>query len=273
MAIYAIGDVQGCYTELCRLLEKIKFDEAADTLWFCGDLVNRGPQSLQTLRFVKSLGSRAITVLGNHDLHLLAIYHGVKKKPGKKDSLYALLNSPECDELMTWLQSRPMLHYDASMEALLVHAGVHPAWNLAQAKSLAQELETVLGGDASKVFFQHMYGDQPDVWSDGLEAMDRWRCITNVFTRMRFFDAEQKMNFSAKGSPTRHAAEGLTPWFDLESALAPQIRVLFGHWSTLAVGSYGRHLALDGGCVWGGRFAALRIDNAASEWFYYQCSE
>jgi len=272
MAIYAIGDVQGCYAELCRLLEKINFDEAADTLWFCGDLVNRGPQSLHTLRFVKSLGSGAVTVLGNHDLHLLALYHSAKQ-PSPKDSLYALLNSPDCDELMSWLQSRPMLHYDASLETLLVHAGVHPAWSLKLAMSLAQELETVLGGETGKAFFQHMYGDQPDTWSDRLEAMDRWRCITNVFTRMRFFDARQKMNFSAKGGPTQHAGEGLTPWFELEAALAPQIRVLFGHWSTLAVGNYGRHVALDAGCVWGGRLAALKIDSEASEWFYYRCSD
>ena len=270
MAIYAIGDVQGCYAELCRLLEKINFDEAADTLWFCGDLVNRGPQSLQTLRFVKSLGSRAVTVLGNHDLHLLAAYHGVKKI-GEKSSLNTILESPDCDELMAWLQSRPILHYDAAMETLLVHAGIHPAWSLTEARLLAQELEAVLGGETSKAFFQHMYGDQPDTWSDQLEAMDRWRCITNIFTRMRFFDSRQKLNFSAKGSPTQHAGEGLIPWFELESALAPHIRVLFGHWSTLAVGSYGRHIALDGGCVWGGRFAAISIDNEDAEWFYYQC--
>ena len=271
MAIYAIGDVQGCYAELCRLLEKIKFDDSADTLWFCGDLVNRGSQSLQTLRFVKSLGDRAITVLGNHDLHALALFHG-GRKISRNDSLYELLNSPDCDELLPWLQSRPLLHYEPSMNTLLVHAGIHPQWNLDDALRMARELESVLRSDSSNEYFEQMYGDCPDSWSEKLEKMDRWRCITNIFTRMRFFDSGHKLNLSANGSPDQHAGEGLTPWFDMTSELAPNVRIVFGHWSTLTLGNHGGHVALDGGCVWGGRLAAFRIDCEVAEWFYCQCS-
>lgn len=270
MAVYAIGDLQGCYSHLRRLLDQIHFEPTQDTLWFCGDLVNRGPESLQTLRFIKSLGKAAICVLGNHDLHLLALFHNaVKLKPD--DSLYALMQSPDCAELMQWLRMQPMLHYDEQLHALMVHAGVHPSWDLAKALSLAAELEAVLQGDQCSEYFRHMYGDMPDKWSAQLSGMERWRCITNVFTRMRFFSKQQQLNFAANGGPADHADQGLTPWFELKSAIPADTRVLFGHWSTLKVGDYGRHFALDGGCVWGGNLVALRIDVDRPDWHYLAC--
>ena len=272
MAIYAIGDIQGCYDPLRALLDKIRFDPQQDSLWFCGDLVNRGTQSLQVLRFLRSLGDSAICVLGNHDLHLLALYHG-KIRIAPDDTLYELLHSPDCDELMHWLQARPMLHYDAGQDALLVHAGIHPAWNLEQAMSLAGELQQMLLGDASQAFFQQMYGDQPDRWGDDLQGIARLRCLTNVFTRMRFFDPQGRLNLEAKGAPEQHAGELLQPWFDCDSNLAPETRIFFGHWSTLALGRYGRAFALDGGCAWGGQMAAMRIDNAEETWFYHKCGD
>jgi len=267
VAIYAIGDVQGCYSELNRLLEKIGFDESLDTLWFCGDLVNRGPESLQTLKFVKSLGKRAICVLGNHDLHLLALHHGVFKVRDTS-SLQQVLDSPERDELMAWLQGLPLLHYDKKHKALLVHAGVHPAWGLSKAQKLAAEVEAVLQGDGAARFFRKMYGNKPRVWSDELTGHARLRLITNVFTRMRYLTASGKLDFNVASSPRQNLRSGLTPWFQARAALRDDVRIFFGHWSTLPVGCYGRCFALDGGCVWGGHLVAMRIDNSAEDWFF-----
>ena len=174
MAIYAIGDVQGCYSELCRLLEKIEFDPAEDRLWFCGDLVNRGPQSLQTLRLVKSLGESALTVLGNHDLHLLALYHGVEKIRVSPD-LQKILRSPDCDELMNWLQRQPLLHYDKEHKTVVVHAGIHPAWGLSKARKLAAEVESFLAGAETERYFKKMYGNKPRLWSEDLDGARRLR--------------------------------------------------------------------------------------------------
>ncbi len=267
MAIYAIGDLQGCYDELCRLLEKIAFDPAADKLWFCGDLVSRGPQSLETLRFVKSLGKSARVVLGNHDLHLLALAHGVDRS-SNTDTLYPVLEAHDRDKLLGWLLKRPLLHYSKKHKALLVHAGIHPRWDLQQAQRLAGEVEAALRGENPGKFFKKMYGNKPSRWSDELTGGKRLRCITNIFTRMRYFSGNDKLDFIANGPPRQHARKGLTPWFQLDFALDPAIRVYFGHWSTLPVGCYGRFFALDGGAVWGGHLVALRIDNESEEWFF-----
>jgi bis(5'-nucleosyl)-tetraphosphatase (symmetrical) len=267
VAIYAIGDVQGCYSELNRLLEKIAFDPAIDQLWFCGDLVNRGPESLQTLQFVKSLGDRAISVLGNHDLHLLALHHGVQKVRDTS-SLQQVLDSPERDELMAWLQGLPILHYDEMHNALLVHAGIHPSWGLSKALKLASEVETALRGKHAKKFLNKMYGNKPAIWSDDLTGSRRLRMITNSFTRMRYFTATGELDFDTAGSPRKTLRSGLTPWFQMDAVLRADKRVFFGHWSTLPVGCYGRCYALDGGCVWGGHLVALRIDYEAEDWFF-----
>ncbi len=267
MAIYAIGDVQGCYSELCRLLEKISFDPAEDTLWFCGDLVNRGPESLQTLEFVKSLGDSALTVLGNHDLHLLALHHGVEKV-SNSTSLRKILLSPARDELMDWLQAKPLLHYSETHKAVVVHAGVHPAWGLSKARKLAGEVETALRGEKAAWFLDKMYGNTPVKWSDDLTGAKRLRFITNVFTRMRYFDSEQNLDFTVSRSPRQYLRSGLTPWFQMKATLREDVRILFGHWSTLPVGCYSRCFALDGGCVWGGHMVALRIDFEAEDWFF-----
>lgn len=267
MAIYAIGDVQGCYSELNRLLEKIAFDPAKDQLWFCGDLVNRGPESLQTLQFVKSLGASAISVLGNHDLHLLALHHGVHKVRDSS-SLQQVLDSPQRDELMAWLQRLPILHYDEMHNALLVHAGIHPDWGLSKALKLASEVETILRGKQAPKFLSKMYGNKPTAWSDKLTGYRRLRLITNTFTRMRYFNATKELDFDTAGSPRQTMRRGLTPWFQMDSVLGEDKRVFFGHWSTLPVGCYGRCFALDGGCVWGGHMVALRIDYEAEDWFF-----
>jgi bis(5'-nucleosyl)-tetraphosphatase (symmetrical) len=264
VAIYAIGDIQGCYDELRRLLDKIAFDPANDRLWFCGDLVNRGPASLESLRFVKSLGDSALTVLGNHDLHLLALHHGVRKIRDT-DNLDTILQSPDRDELMQWLQTRPLIHRDKAHKAVLVHAGIHPDWTLGKARKLAAEVEAQLQAQPQKLF-RKMYGNGPSQWSDELVGSKRTRCIINVFTRMRYFRRNGNFDFNAAGSPRQHKT--LIPWFDRELSVKPAYRILFGHWSTLQVGCYGRCFALDGGCVWGGQLVALRIDNDAEDWFF-----
>lgn len=265
MAIYAIGDIQGCYDELRRLLDKIVFDPRQDQIWFCGDLVNRGPQSLQTLRFVKSLGDSAVTVLGNHDLHLLALHHEVRKIRDT-GNLEPVLKSPDRDELMNWLRQQPLLHHDKAQKALLVHAGIHPDWTLNKAKNLAAEVENRLRGDQPIKLFKKMYGNGPGVWSDELSGSKRTRCIINVFTRMRYFKSSGKFDFQANGSPRRH--KKLTPWFDRPQKIKRTTRIMFGHWSTLPVGCYRNCFALDGGCIWGGHLVALRIDNDAEAWFF-----
>lgn len=267
MAIYAIGDIQGCYTELNRLLEKINFDPAADRLWFCGDLVNRGPDSLQTLQMVKSLGDSAVCVLGNHDLHLLALHHGVDKVRDAR-GLQPILDSPDRDELMAWLQRRPLLHYDRTHKALLVHAGVHPQWGLSKARKLASEVENALRGKHAATFLGEMYGNKPRSWSNKLTGYPRLRFITNAFTRMRYITPTGKLNTGVTSGPRQNRRKDLTPWFELPAKLREDVRVFFGHWSTLPVGCYGRYFALDGGCVWGGHLVALRIDVTIEHWFF-----
>ena len=263
MATYVIGDIQGCYDELRRLLDKIEFNADYDQLWFCGDLVNRGPASLRTLQYVKSLGRSAITVLGNHDLHLLALYYGVRKLRASED-LTPILQSPDCDELMNWLRTCPLLHYDNALHAVMVHAGIHPQWSLNQAMTLATEVESCLQGDQPATLFEEMYGNTPARWSDDLAGNDRIRSIINIFTRMRYFERSGNLNFKANGSPQQHP--DLTPWFRHELAVESSIRIMFGHWSALEVGRYGSCFALDGGCVWGGQLVALRIDHETESW-------
>lgn len=271
MAVYVIGDVQGCYSKLIRLLDKIQFDQAKDKLWFCGDLVNRGPESLQTLRFVRSLGDSAITVLGNHDLHLLAIYHS-HQVVSESSSLSEILQSPDCDELIAWLQSQPVIHFDEDLNFLLVHAGIDADWSIDQAINYAGELEHVLRSENSAAFFRQMYGDSPERWSGELTGIERLRCITNILTRLRFYTTDGRIEYRAKGGPRQHTGAGLIPWFEKNLRLSSPARIVFGHWSTLKVGVYGRHYAVDGGCVWGRRFVALRIDSSEPRWFDIDCS-
>jgi bis(5'-nucleosyl)-tetraphosphatase (symmetrical) len=270
MAVYVIGDVQGCYSSLMRLLEKIQFDRASDKLWFCGDLVNRGPDSLLTLKFVRSLGDSAVTVLGNHDLHLLELFH-CRRQTDESSLLSEVLLSQDCEELIEWLQSQPLIHYDDELKFLLVHAGIDVGWNISQAMEYAGELERVLRGEKFYSFFGQMYGDLPDQWSQDLTGLDRLRCITNILTRLRFYTADGRLEYQAKGSPRQHASAGLVPWFEKNPRLESAVRIVFGHWSTLKVGVYGQHFAIDSGCVWGHQLTALRIDTTEPQWIYIGC--
>lgn len=268
MAVYAIGDVQGCLDGLQRLLDRIGFDAAEDRLWFCGDLVNRGPASLETLRFVRQLGEQAVTVLGNHDLHLVA----AARDPGQRrrqDTFDDILNAPDRDELVDWLLRRPLLHHDASLGYTLVHAGLPPQWDLDTANACAREVEGILAGAHAGELLADMYGNEPDLWSDELSGIARWRYIINCFTRMRYVDAAGRLSMKDKGAPGTQAA-GLVPWFEHPQRRSKDLHVIFGHWSTLGRAGGDGIYPLDTGCVWGGRLTALQLDEDGG-WFSVGC--
>lgn len=260
MATYAIGDIQGCYDDLLRLLDKIGFSDA-DRLWLAGDLVNRGPRSLEVLRFIKSLGNRAHSVLGNHDLHLLAVYHGTATGK-RKDTLTPILEAPDRDELMHWLQRQPLLVDSQALGYVMTHAGIPPIWTLKQAKACAAEVEQVLRGALAGEYFRHMYGNHPHTWHDSIDGWDRLRLITNYLTRMRFIKPSGKLDFSANGG-LETQPEGYHPWYDLPRAKPIKRIQLFGHWAALGETGHEDIIALDTGCVWGGRLSAVRLEDRA----------
>jgi bis(5'-nucleosyl)-tetraphosphatase (symmetrical) len=255
--IYAIGDVQGCFAELQALLDLVQFNEKCDQLWFVGDLVNRGPRSLEVLRFIKSLGQGAISVLGNHDLHLLAVATGAQSLY-REDTLDAILKASDCDELLAWLQQRPLIHYDDDLKCTLVHAGIPPQWDLLQARSLASEVEQSLRSDA-KDFFSKIYGNEPSDWLDDLQDWERLRYITNALTRMRFTSASGKLNLTLKETACSSDPH-LFPWFDVAGRKTFDDKILFGHWSALkGITHNANAIALDTGCVWGGTLSAVSV--------------
>jgi len=257
MSVYAIGDVQGCYTALMRLLERIAYDPARDTLWFTGDLVNRGPESLATLRFIRGLGERAVAILGNHDLHLLAVALGVHQ-PHREDTLNDILTAPDRDELLDWLRHRPLMHVDAGYA--MVHAGLLPQWTVARARELAGEVEAALRADDHPEFFRHMYGNTPVAWRDDLAGWDRLRVIVNAMTRIRLCSHAGEMEFGHKTAPD-HGPNGYVPWFDVPGRAAAGQPVIFGHWAALGLVVRDDLFAIDGGCVWGRDLNALRLDD------------
>lgn len=257
MAIYAIGDIQGCYRELRQLLDQIRFDPAQDKLWLVGDLVNRGPGSLDVLRFVKSLGDAAITVLGNHDLHLLAVAEGIAE-PHRTDTLDEVLNAPDRDELLAWLRSQRLLY--AQNGYVLVHAGLLPGWTVEQAQRLAVEVEAELRGAGHREFLAHMYGNSPHAWSDELSGYKRLRVIVNAFTRMRIVTLQGEMEFRFKGE-LHDIPSGHLPWYQVPGRKSCDATVIFGHWSALGLLLEDNAIALDTGCLWGGPMTALRLED------------
>ena len=262
MARYAIGDVQGCYDSLMALLEKIAFQVDHDELWFAGDLVNRGPKSLSSLRFIKQLGETKVkpakVILGNHDLHLLASYF-TEKPARKKDTFADILAAPDCEELIHWLLAQPLMIWDKTANLCMTHAGIPPIWTVEQAYSYSQEVAKVLRGTSRGAFFENMYGNAPAVWSESLEGVTRWRVITNYFTRMRFIKPDGALDFKAK-EDLGSAPEGFAPWFSFPTKNST--RLIFGHWAALSgeTGFGSQFQAIDTGCVWGGQLTALNLD-------------
>lgn len=263
MAIWAIGDVQGCCDELEVLLDRIAFNPAHDQLWFTGDLVNRGPRSLDTLRLVKSLGDSAITVLGNHDLHLLALASNTGERIKAQDTLDDILQAPDREELLGWLIRQPLLHHDASLNITMVHAGLPPQWDLLLAQRCAHEVETELRDPTrAKTLFKHMYGDEPSEWNDALLGYARLRFITNCLTRLRICTAAGTVRIKFKSS-IKNLPQGMVPWFKAPQRQSTHTRIVFGHWSALGFHDADNVLCLDTGCVWGGTLTAMRLDQRA----------
>jgi bis(5'-nucleosyl)-tetraphosphatase (symmetrical) len=257
MATYAIGDLQGCFGSLQELLGEIGFREAEDRLWFVGDLVNRGPQSLEILRFVKALGDRAVSVLGNHDLHLLMVAEG-RVKPHRKDTLGAILAAPDRDELLTWLRGLPLMH--AEGEYAMVHAGLLPSWSIGKALDLARESEHALRGPDWHGLMAQMYGNQPDHWDDALAGYERLRVIINALTRLRICTPDGHMDFSYTG-PIGDIPQGYLPWFAVPGRRSANATVVCGHWSAMGLLAEKNLLALDSGCLWGRRLSAVRLED------------
>jgi bis(5'-nucleosyl)-tetraphosphatase (symmetrical) len=258
MALYAVGDLQGCYRPLLRLLKTIGFDRRRDRLLLTGDLVNRGPDSLACLRFVRGLGNAAVTVLGNHDLHLLAAAHtGIY---GAKDTLDAVAQAPDRDELLDWLRRQPLAYEEPETGTLLIHAGLAPQWSRAQTLRLAREASAVIAGPQGGRFLERMYGDRPDRWSARLSGLPRLRFIVNCLTRLRYCDAGGRMYLQPKGPPGTQPA-GLLPWFQVPGRKSAGTRIICGHWSSLGQVEWPaeRVWGLDTGCVWGGCLTALEL--------------
>ena len=257
MAVFAIGDVQGCFDELQALLARCRFDRASDTLWFVGDLVNRGPKSAEVLRFVRSLGAGARVALGNHDLHLLSVAEGVGRLR-HDDTLEDVLNAPDRAVLLAWLRTRSLMHVEDGW--VMVHAGLLPPWSVTQALALANEVEAALRAPDYREFLAHLYGSQPARWNDRLAGWDRLRVIVNAMTRMRFCAPDGRMEFATKGE-TAAAPPGFFPWFEVPGRRHSDHLVVCGHWSALGVHLTPTVLAIDSGCVWGGALTALRLSD------------
>ncbi len=260
MTTYAIGDIQGCYDPLKRLLDTIQFDPTNDQLWFAGDLINRGPQSLETLRFIMSLGDSARSVLGNHDCHFLAIARG-HQTPHKVDTFSDILNAGDAEELIQWLRSQPFLYEDKGLGYSMVHAGILPQWSMADARRYARELEAIIQGDQLDDFLASMYGNQPNCWDDSLTGNERLRFIVNCFTRLRYCDLQGRLDFNEKGAVGTQA-NGLIPWFEAPNRKTANDKILFGHWSTLGLHRKNNTFCLDSGCLWGGSLTALKLDGS-----------
>lgn len=258
MSTYIVGDIQGCLDELQQLLEQVNFNPKQDTLWIAGDLVARGPKSLETLRFVKSLGSCVNVVLGNHDLHLLAVSLGIHKVKNK-DKTATIFSADDKEELLNWLRKQPLLaEHD---EFVVCHAGISPLWTLEQARANAREVETILQSDDWAWLIENMYSNQPDLWSDSLKGLDRYRYIVNAYTRMRFCFTDGRLDMDCKLPPELVAEEGLVPWFKLKDRETIDKTILFGHWAALEGYISEDVIGLDTGCVWGGCLTMLRWED------------
>ncbi len=257
MATYAIGDVQGCFEALQRLLALIHFDRARDKLWFVGDLVNRGPDSLAVLRFVRDLGESALTVLGNHDLHLLAVAAGAQKSR-RGDTLEGVLRAADHASLVDWLRARPLMHVQDGYA--LVHAGLLPDWTIEQAVQLGESVSDSLRTENYIEFLRAMYGNEPGQWSDSLQGWDRLRVVINAMTRMRICTPGGQMQFAHKGTLADIPA-GFMPWYEASQRRGSERTVLFGHWSALGFARLPGVVALDSGCVWGGLLTAMRLED------------
>jgi bis(5'-nucleosyl)-tetraphosphatase (symmetrical) len=258
MATYAIGDIQGCLPQLKCLLQKISFDPDQDTLWLAGDLINRGSDCLGTLRFLYSLRNNIVCVLGNHDLHLLAVAYG-QRKINRGDTLADIIAADDREPILHWLRQQPLVHHDSKLGFTMVHAGIPPIWSVEQSLKKSREVELFLQSDNFKFFLKNMYGNTPNRWDENLKGIDRLRVITNYFTRMRFCNSDSELELTTKNSK---APIGYQSWFTIENRAASNDKIIFGHWAALkgCTGTDNTY-AIDTGCVWGGKLSALRLED------------
>jgi bis(5'-nucleosyl)-tetraphosphatase (symmetrical) len=261
MAVYAIGDIQGCGAAFDALLTKLSFRPSRDRLWLVGDLVNRGPDSLGVLRHVIALGRSVTCVLGNHDLHLLAVVAG-KRDLGNADTFGDVLGAPDAGEIVDWLRRRPLMHYDAATKHVLVHAGLPPEWTVSQARAQARAVETLLRGRNWRASLRTMYGNEPSAWSHKLDRDEQRRYTINALTRMRYCDRRGRLELRESGPPGSQP-KGLTPWFDFPDRRSRDVHIVFGHWAALGLLRRKDVTGLDSGCVWGGCLTAVRLDEPA----------
>lgn len=257
MPTYAIGDLQGCHIALEKLLDTIAFDPARDKIWLVGDLVNRGTGSVEILRWAMGLGDALVTVLGNHDLHTLAVAEGFVPLH-RSDTIQDVLEAPDRDELLAWLRRQPLAYREG--EYFLVHAGLLPQWTAARALELAGEVQEVLRGESYLSFFEHMYGNEPRFWHEGLHGMSRLRMITNAMTRLRYCTPQGDIDFAHKGPPGSQPGN-LLPWYEVPRRASRDTTILFGHWSALGLMARENVVALDTGCLWSGQLTALRLED------------
>ncbi|GAA5317084.1 MAG: symmetrical bis(5'-nucleosyl)-tetraphosphatase [Candidatus Pelagadaptatus aseana] len=260
MATYAVGDIQGCLTPLQCLLEKVAFNPEKDRLWVAGDLVNRGPDSLGTLRYLYNMRACLTVVLGNHDLHLLAVAHH-QRALNRQDTLDEILDAPDGKELLEWLRQQPLVHHDSELGFTMVHAGIPPQWDIRKALKRSRRVEKYLQGPKFKRFLREMYGNHPSKWRSTLHGMKRLRVITNYFTRMRLCTADGRLDLSHKGSP-KNAPKGYAPWFEHKKRKTRKDKIIFGHWAALEGQTGTKNIyALDTGCVWGGKLTMMRLED------------
>jgi len=260
MSTYLIGDIQGCYDSLQRLLDTVHFDPTADRLWSCGDLVNRGGKSLEVLRLLNSLGQSVSVVLGNHDLHLLASHHRYTGGKSGNSEFNAIFAAPECESLMEWLTNQPLACWSDEFQLLRVHAGVIPQWTWQQAVSYADEVSAILQSDQRGEFFNRMYSNKPRLWRDERTGWKRLRLITNILTRLRFCNEAGRGIYSVSGPPGTQPDQ-YKPWFKHKHRQTRDITIAFGHWAALGLRIKKRYFAMDSGCVWGGRLSALKLED------------
>ena len=260
MSTYLIGDIQGCYDSLQRLLQKINFDDAADKLWLCGDLVNRGGQSLHVLRLLMSIKHSVSVSLGNHDLHLLANYHHHPEGGSGNLEFDAVFSAPECGSLMDWLCTQPLACWSEEFQLLRVHAGVIPQWDMQATVSAGQEVSAILQSGKRGKFLERMYGNNPTRWREDRTGWKRLRLITNILTRMRFCDEEGRGLYNVSGPPGCQP-DNYKPWYKHKHRLTRDVTIAFGHWAALGLRIKKRYIAMDSGCVWGGKMSALRLED------------
>lgn len=260
MATYIVGDIQGCFDQLQQLMDMIEFDEKNDQLWLTGDLVARGPKSLQTLRLAKDLGKSAKIILGNHDLHLLATYLGYFKTK-RKDQTQAILDAPDCDELMYWLRQQPLLASHSEHPFVMCHAGIYPKWSISQAQQYAAEIEQILRSDNYAWLIENMYGETPTSWNESLQGINRFKFIINSFTRMRYCTPTGELDMKCKLPDNEVDPKQLVPWFSLIKEQQHNQSIIFGHWASLVGYRDKNVIGLDTGCVWGHHMTMLRWED------------